>query len=194
VCQAGGTKEVEELSRRLDDKEIVFTFQIDEPCDQRILMRELSRVADRLKQVEAVLVLACGTGVQMVARFVEKPCLAGLDTFFAGAVVHSGKYFELCDACGGCLLNKTAGICPRTLCPKGIANGPCSEKIGEMCCVDEDEKCVWTKIAERMELAGINSDHVEAAPVDWAAHRAPRRIPVNEALSAARGKDHGKDS
>jgi ferredoxin len=192
VCQTGGTKQVEELALRLVDKEVVFTFQIDEPCDKRILTRELSRVSDRLEQIEAVLILACGIGVQMIADSIAKPCFTGLDTLFAGAVIHSNNCIETCTACGQCRLNTTAAICPRTLCPKGIANGPCSEKIGEHCSVNSDEICVWLKIAERMDAQHIGESDSAFSLQIWNVFSAPRRIPdkacVNEQLEKQKWK------
>ena len=176
VCQTGGTKQVEELADRLKDKEIVFTLQIEEPCDQRILSRELRRVSDRLEHVDAVVILACGTGVQTAAAAIGKPCLTGLNTVFNGTVIHSTRYAELCGACGDCLLNQTAGICPQTLCPKGIANGPCSEKTGEQCSVDPDSECVWVTITKRMEALDIPTTRLDFQPVNWATRVPPRTI------------------
>ncbi|RJP18254.1 MAG: 5,10-methylenetetrahydrofolate reductase [Candidatus Abyssobacteria bacterium SURF_5] len=176
VCQTGGTKQVEELARRLDDKEIVFTFQIEEPCDHRVLTRELARIEDRLAQVDAVLVLACGIGVQLIGASIDKPVLTGLDTIFPGAVIHSGKFLQSCGACAQCLLNSTAAICPRTLCPKGIAEGPCSEKVDERCPVYPEETCVWIRISDKLEKAGTPSS--DFLPLDWAARSVRRKHPV----------------
>lgn len=184
VCQTGGTKQVEELARRLDDKEIVFIFQVDEPCDQRILTRELRRVSERLEEVEAILMLACGTGVQALASSVNKPCLIGLDTVFPGTVIHSNSYLENCSACGECLLNMTAAICPRTRCPKGIVNGPCSEKLDEKCCVDSESECVWVSISERRAALGLGEMDSEFSPINWANRPGPRRIPVKESAAS----------
>jgi ferredoxin len=167
VCQSGGTKQVEQLIPLLEDKEIVFSLQIDEPCDKRVLSREIERVSDRLEEVAAILVLACGTGVQMVAESVDRPCIEGLNTLFAGGVVRLDNYVERCQACGECILNITTGLCPRTLCPKGITNGPCSEKTGVRCSVDEDSECVWERIAGRIEKLGIPSTAVEIPAYDW---------------------------
>lgn len=193
VCQSGGTKQVEELARQLDDKEIVFTFQIDEPCDQRILTRELSRIADRLEQVDAVVALACGIGVQMMASSLAKPCFTGLDTLFPGAVIHSTRFFEACRTCGECILNETAAICPRTLCPKGITTGPCSEKLDESCSVDPDVKCIWVRIAERRRELGIISDDHESLPLDWAARCSPRQVPVKRIAPIKAEDAHAND-
>ncbi|RJP70807.1 MAG: 5,10-methylenetetrahydrofolate reductase [Candidatus Abyssobacteria bacterium SURF_17] len=168
---------MEELARKLDDKEIVFTVQIDEPCDQRILTRELRRISDRLERVEAIVVLACGTAVQVMASAVEKPCLAGLDTLFAGTVVHVNKYLENCLACGECILNETAGICPKTRCPKGILNGPCSEKLDEKCSVDPDTECVWVAIENRRQALGMERNAAVFLPQDWARRASPRCVP-----------------
>jgi ferredoxin len=177
VCQTGGTKQVDELANRLNDKEIVFKFQIEEPCDQRILSRELRRISNRLAKVDAVLMLACGTGVQALASSIDKPCLTGLDTVFPGAIIHSNNYFENCSACGECIINMTGAICPRTLCPKGVANGPCSEKLDETCCVDSESECVWVSISKRSEDMGLHATDVEFPPVNWVKNSAPRRIP-----------------
>lgn len=177
VCQTGGTKQVEEMAQALDGKQIVFTFQIDEPCDQRILARELRRVSGRLERAEAVLILACGIGVQSIALAVDKPCLTGLDTAFAGMVAHSNSYAETCLACGEeCLLNVTAGICPRTRCPKGIINGPCSEKTDELCSVDSDAECVWVSIERRLEALGLPPVETEFPATDWTKRMPPRTI------------------
>ncbi len=176
VCQTGGTRQVEDLARSLEDREIVFTFQIDEPCDQRILLRELRRVSERLKKVEAVIVLACGAGVQVVASAIDRPCLTGLDTVFPGTVVHSNEYRENCGACGECILNLTAAICPRTRCPKGIINGPCSEKIDDTCSADSESECVWVSIAKHRETLGLPAATPEFPPMNWADHINPRRV------------------
>jgi len=165
VCQTGGTKQVEELAQSIEDKDIVFTFQIDEPCDQRILSRELRRVSDRIAGVDALVVLACGSGVQAVAAAADKPCVAGLDTLYPGTVIHSGAYMQVCSACGECILNRTAAICPRTLCPKSITNGPCSEKIEERCAAsDTDAECVWVSMSDRMEALGLPEIELDFSP------------------------------
>ncbi len=175
VCQVGGTKQVEEMERALSDKEISFTFQIDEPCDQRILARELRRVTGRLENVDAVLILACGTGVQALASAINKPCLTGLDTLFPGTVIHSTSYAENCDACGQCLLNFTAAICPRTKCPKGIVNGPCSEKPDEKCSADSESECIWVTITKRRESLGLPGALCEYSPLNWERRISPRK-------------------
>ncbi|GAB4340614.1 MAG: methylenetetrahydrofolate reductase C-terminal domain-containing protein [Candidatus Abyssubacteria bacterium] len=176
VCQAGGTKQVEELADKLDEKEVVFTFQIDEPCDQRVLTRELRRISEKLEQVDAVLVLACGTGVQTMAASIDTPCVAGLNTLFAGTVIHSRSYFEHCVGCGDCILNHTAAICPRTRCPKAILNGPCSEKVGEHCDLNPDQECVWVTITNRREARGLSEPDVEFSPIDWSKQALPRKL------------------
>ena len=182
VCQTGGTRQVEELADLLGDKEIIFTFQIDEPCDQRILSRELRRISKRLEKVEALIVLACGIGVQTMASAVDKPCFTGLNTVFPGKVIHADNYMENCIACGECILNVTAGICPRALCPKGILNGPCSEKIDENCSVNSDMECVWVSMAKRRESLGLSAVVPEFSPMDWTKQIAPRAIPDTRKL------------
>lgn len=176
VCQVGGTRQVEDLVHALDTNEVVFTFQIDEPCDQRILARELRRISNKLDDADVLLILACGAGVQTIASAVAKPCLVGLNTLFPGSVIHSNEYRELCLTCGECILNRTAAICPRTLCPKGIANGPCSEKLDERCSVDADAECVWVSITKRIEALGLDDLELDFAPAAEAGAPSPRRL------------------
>jgi hypothetical protein len=163
-------------ARALDTKEVVFTFQIDEPCDQRILSRELRRISNRLDDADVLLILACGAGVQTIASAVAKPCLAGLDTLFPGSVIHSNEYRELCVTCGECIINHTAAICPRTLCPKGITNGPCSEKLDERCSVDADAECVWVSITKRIENLGLTDLELDFTPAAQSGTTSPRHF------------------
>jgi hypothetical protein len=47
-----------------------------------------------------------------------------------------------------------AGLCPVTLCPKGILNGPCGGMQDGRCEVDLERDCVWLGIYRRMEASG----------------------------------------
>ncbi|MGO1037421.1 methylenetetrahydrofolate reductase C-terminal domain-containing protein, partial [Clostridioides difficile] len=42
---------------------------------------------------------------------------------FIGEVQRVGEYEEACKACGDCELGWTGGICPVTMCAKGLMNG-----------------------------------------------------------------------
>jgi hypothetical protein len=97
-----------------------------------------------------------------------------LNTVFAGTVIHSSNYVENCIACGECALNTTMAVCPRARCPKGIVNGPCSEKIDEKCSVNPDMECVWVQISDRRASLGLAENETQFPPTDWATHIRPR--------------------
>lgn len=175
VCQTGGSKQIEEMADQLKEKRILTTLSVEEPCDLRILRRDLKRVAAEIAEVEALLILACGTGVQSVAAQTGKKCVAALDSHFVAKVESSGKFFERCLGCGDCVLNETAGICPRTLCPKGIMNGPCAEHDDGKCETDEQNDCVWHLIYEKLsQLGEIEKFGGFREPTDWSKRASPR--------------------
>lgn len=109
---------------------------------------------DEIEAADAVLVLACGAGVQTVADSVGKPVFPGLESAFLGTVLRVGIFEERCQTCGDCVLDATAGICPVTTCPKGLLNGPCGGMWEGMCEVLTDRQCVHVRIHERLASQG----------------------------------------
>jgi len=110
---------------------------------------------DRVADVDAVLSLGCGIGVQIVAeRFPDIPVLPGVNTSFMGAVDEWGVWDERCAACGDCRLEETGGICPITRCTKGILNGPCAGTKNGKCEANKDIDCGWVLIYRRLERLG----------------------------------------
>jgi hypothetical protein len=74
--------------------------------------------------------------------------------------------------CGDCVLDKTAGICPVTTCPKGLLNGPCGGMWNGMCEVLTDHECAHVKIRQRLAEQGRGRKGVIAAK-DYSAKRGP---------------------
>jgi ferredoxin len=117
VCFAGGEKEVGILASSLrmatglDGKKIEFL----EGTVQRQCEYEYNEaIADLLPQVDAVVSIACGIGVQtMNEQFPETLTIPGLNTTFLGQPTEQGVWEERCQACGNCVLGTTGGICPR---------------------------------------------------------------------------------
>lgn len=99
---------------------------------------------------DAILVLSCGAGVQTVADAVHKPVFPGLESLFLGNVIRNGVFEERCQMCGDCVLDRTAGICPVTTCPKGLLNGPCGGMWDGMCEVLTDRECTHVRIQRRL--------------------------------------------
>jgi hypothetical protein len=48
-------------------------------------------------------------------------------------------------------LDITGGICPITLCAKGLLNGPCGGMDKGKCEVDKDKDCAWVLIYKELD-------------------------------------------
>jgi hypothetical protein len=107
-----------------------------------------------IEEADAVVVLACGAGVQTVADSVGKPVFPGLESVFLGNVIRHGVFEERCQMCGDCVLDQTAGICPVTTCPKGLLNGPCGGMWDGMCEVLTNRECTHVRIQRRLAEQG----------------------------------------
>ena len=91
--------------------------------------------------------MACGAGVQTVAKlFPDQRVFPALNTNFTGMAEEHGVWTELCLACGDCILDRTAGICPVTRCAKGLLNGACGGASEGKCEVSKDFPCAWQEI------------------------------------------------
>lgn len=183
VCFAGGEKEVGILASALrmatglegQNKEFV------EATVQRQCEYEYNQeVADLVREADAVLSLACGIGVQtMNEQFPEKITLPGLNTSFLGQPVEQGVWDERCQACGNCILDKTAGICPIARCSKSLLNGPCGGSKNGRCEIDPEIHCAWQLIYDRLKALGKLELIAEIQPArDWSTSRdgGPRKI------------------
>jgi ferredoxin len=158
VCLAGGQKEVNNMNTKLSVSfkadNVAFEidgFTVERQCEMQFLA-ELDRIA---KPYDALLSMACGAGVQFLAeRFPDKPVFPALNTSFIGVNKDLGWYEERCKSCGDCVLGITGGICPVTMCAKGLFNGPCGGPQGSSCEVDKDVPCAWVSIYERLKAQG----------------------------------------
>jgi ferredoxin len=183
VCFAGGEKEVGILASSLrmatglegGNKEFL------EATVQRQCEYEYNEeVADLVRETDAVLSLACGIGVQtMNEQFPETITLPGLNTTFLGQPTEQGVWDERCQACGDCILDITAGICPIARCSKSLLNGPCGGSVGGKCEIDPEIDCAWQLIYDRLQALGKLELLTEIQPVkDWSTSRdgGPRKI------------------
>jgi len=172
VCSAGGDREVAilaeaiRLAREREGKPIeVIERTFIRQCDPEYLepLREL------LPQVEAIVSLACGVGVNLIADlYPSARVYPGVDTSFYGANVALGEWVEKCRGCGDCLIDKTAGLCPIARCAKNLLNGPCGGSQGGRCEVRKDMPCVWHMIIERLKERGELERLLEITPPkDW---------------------------
>jgi ferredoxin len=158
VCLAGGEKEVGLLAAELSIASQIkgrdlslLEATVERQCDREFL----EEIKDQVQEADAVLSLACGAGIQFLAEMFEpKPVFPGVNTTFIGVNEGVGFWTERCRACHDCVLGLTGGICPMTVCAKGLLNGPCGGTVHGQCEVDQEKPCAWTLIYQRLEKAG----------------------------------------
>lgn len=158
VCMAGGEKEVEILGSQLrleaqreGKNHEVTEVTVERQCDKEYL----EPLAKKVAEADIVISLACGAGVQFLAEMYDtKVVVPGVNTKFIGVAEREGVWSQRCMACCDCVLADTGGICPITICPKGILNGPCGGTNEGKCEVDKDKDCAWTLIYNRLEKTG----------------------------------------
>lgn len=159
VCGAGGEREVSFLRSALEvasakGRSASHTY-VERTVKRQCDLEFMDLIEDRVGEVDAVLSLGCGIGVQIVAeRFPDTPVIPGVNTSFMGATTDLGVWDERCAACGDCRLDQTAGICPITRCTKGILNGPCAGPKNGKCEASKDVDCAWILIYERLARLG----------------------------------------
>ena len=160
VCLAGGEKEVSvlnaelDMARKLEDSPIeIEGTTIERQCDREYLA-ELDDVI-KAGKYDALLSMACGVGIQFLAeRYPDIPTFPAVDTTGLAVNQAVGWYEERCRSCSQCVLGMTGGICPVTMCAKGLFNGPCGGTNKGKCEISPDQDCAWFKIHERLSRQG----------------------------------------
>lgn len=191
VCFAGGAREAAivssslRMSTKLDgNKKDVTDVTVQRQCEWEYL----DQIQDQVKEVDVVLSLGCGIGVQAIAEhFPDTWVVPGLNTSFLGLPTEQGVWAERCAACGDCILGLTGGICPIARCSKSLLNGPCGGSEAGHCEISPEVDCAWQLIYDR--LTKMNKQHVLLdlqSPKNWQTSRdgGPRRI-VREDLRLA---------
>jgi len=155
TCKIGGEEELLKMKAELQahGKTVLGTCIPGAPCVAAQIKTELAKNIKLLRKTEAILVLACGLGVQSVKDNdrLGLVVLPGCNTLFGAVMDAQGNFFEKCSLCGECVLDVTAGICPITLCPKGLLNGPCGGMDKGKCEVDKEKDCAWVLIYKELE-------------------------------------------
>jgi ferredoxin len=187
VCLAGGEKEVAILASQLkmalalEDQDIkIDELTIERQCDREFI-EEINNKVD-VDDYDLILSTACGAGVQLVSDvFDHKVVLPALNTTFIGVAEGPGIWTERCRSCGDCVLAETGGICPVTICAKGLVNGPCGGTRHGKCEIDPEKDCAWALIYNRLKKIG-RLDRMEKTlpPKKYGADLYPARI-VHEA-------------
>jgi ferredoxin len=177
TCHTGGSEQVKEWEEKILPERVLASLVCEEPCDERLVRRDLRRIKRELDRAEAILVMSCGLGVQTLADVTGKVCLPALDSHFYGKAERLGKFLERCEGCGDCLLAETGGICFLVRCPKRLSHGPCEGMVDGKCEVREEMDCVWKLIYDR--LAGLGQEDRLLRirePLDWSKRVRPREL------------------
>jgi ferredoxin len=187
VCWAGGEKEVAMLASQLrlaasgEGKDIsVVEATVERQCEREMV----AEIKDKVAEADAVISLACGSGVQTMAEmFEDKPVLPGVNTTFIGMPEKEGLWVEMCAACGDCFLDRTGGVCPVVRCAKGLLNGPCGgTRRGGKCEIDPDKDCAWVLIYRRLEKQGrLDVMRKYYAPKNYRAVKRPGKVQAAKA-------------
>ena len=172
VCLVGGEKEVAvlnaeiEMAGKLNGSPIeIDGYTVERQCDREYL----AELDDKVEQYDALMSMACGVGIQFLAeRFPNKPVFPAVDTSGLAVNQDVGWYEERCRSCSSCVLGWTGGICPVTMCAKGLYNGPCGGTNKGSCEIHKDQPCAWYMIYERLQKQGrLDNLLIVREPNSW---------------------------
>jgi ferredoxin len=187
VCLAGGEKEVAILAAQLkialaleNEAVEIQELTIERQCDREFIEEVNEKVA--IDEYDLILSTACGAGVQLLSDvFDHKVVVPALNTTFIGVAEGPGIWTERCRSCSECVLAETGGICPVTICAKGLVNGPCGGARQGKCEVDPEKDCAWVLIYQRLKQLGrLNRMEQILPPKKFSAQQHPAKI-IHEA-------------
>jgi ferredoxin len=183
VCLTGGRDEARVLSSQLKmarDKDGNPIEIIEETVERQCDPEYIEQTAPIIPEVDAVLSMACGVGVQYMAeRYKDTPVYPALNTTFVGGSTKEGFYVEKCQTCGACKLYYTGGICPIARCSKSLLNGPCGGSTKGKCEIDPEVDCAWQLIVDRLESLNLMDRYEDLMEInDWRPNRdgGPRKM------------------
>ena len=184
TCKTGGEEDIKRVKELLEKEGKVITGCCipEAPCIAAKVKLELAKNRKFVESSDAILVLACGLGVQSVKENLRstKPVHVGCDTLFMGAIDSNGTFLEKCSACGDCVLELTALICPITRCAKGLLNGPCGGQDKGKCEVDKNRDCAWILIYNELKKQGkLHLFKEKRPPKDHSKVSKPRQLSLS---------------
>ena len=167
------------LKERLEEggTSFVNVLAIDFLCEP-ILVKHWLKNAECKGEFEATLAVSCGIGVQVVSAVNPNPTHPACDTVSLGGRFGQAWGRETCKECGECILDHTGGLCPLTVCSKGLLNGPCGGSQEGRCEVfPETRACGWLQIYDRLTAFG-KTDLLLAEPLlkDYSRKEPPEEL------------------
>ncbi|MBS3788808.1 methylenetetrahydrofolate reductase C-terminal domain-containing protein [Candidatus Bipolaricaulota bacterium] len=150
---SGGEEQVEELTRKLTHEGWTVTGSkvIDFLCNKGLVGIRLARISDKIESADSILGACCGIGIQAVGKIVDNQVHPANDTVSMGHFHGAWPSEETCERCGECLLEYTGGLCPLTVCTKGLLNGACGGSDEGECEVEPGRPCGWDLIYNRLK-------------------------------------------
>ena len=188
-CQSGGEPEVAAMKERLEKvgKTIVGTFVPDGTCSLTEVSGLVKDNQAAIDEAESMLVLACGQGVHTVVDATGKITHPGCNTIFGGETIKPGDVREYCQLCGECVVDAYGGLCPLTLCAKGLLNGACGGSKDGKCEVDPERDCGWNLIYERLRAIGkLDTLYQYREPKDYRKAARSWRLTVTDGVAVFR--------
>jgi hypothetical protein len=191
VFHTGGEPEVKEMAEALSQNGKEVLAAIAPPlgeftCYAPWSKARLTRYRQEIEECDAILMLTCGDGLQVVRESIIEREFDLLKSIYPGTnpigSMGGGPtlFIEKCQQCGECELGRFAGICPLTQCSKGLLNGPCGGSMNGKCEVDPERECAWVLIYERLRALGeLDRMREEPRLKDYAKMTRPRRIEVS---------------
>ncbi|WP_407355262.1 methylenetetrahydrofolate reductase C-terminal domain-containing protein [Methanolobus sp. WCC5] len=169
----GGEPEVNMMQQRLEvNGKNVVGWVIPSAACSVASFDSLVEKNPAIREAKAILVMACGSGVSIIAGVTDIPVYPSNNTESLGGRSQGEVIPRLCAMCGDCTVYYFGGICPRGQCPKQLLNGPCGGSLYGKCEVDTEKDCVWDRICSRLEKMG-RPDLMEKV---WLAEETPSDI------------------
>lgn len=189
TCKSGGEEDVVKMKEALEaEGKTVLGYSILDPaCNLLKCKKDLKALKEELKDADAILSLACGDGTQTIVKNVKNtPVYPANNTMFIGETKRVGEFEESCKACGECELGWTGGICPITICAKGLINGACGGAKDGKCEINSEHDCAWISIYNRLKDIDQLENMLEMRPMkDYSKQNNPRHLNIKKKEEAS---------
>jgi ferredoxin len=180
ICKTGGEEQLRDMEILLKAKGKIVTGKtvLDPACHLVKAKQFFYQNKTIIDKTDAILVMACGDGAQTINDIAKtKKVFPALDTLFLGEIERGGSFSQKCILCGECVIDRTAAICPLTLCTKGLLNGPCGGSKMEKCEIDKNRDCGWIIIYKKLkESNSLANMKTICKPQDYSKQVKPQRI------------------
>lgn len=157
ACMTGGEEQIAEIKKKLEEagKKVVACIMGEGGlCTMPPTKHTLTGHREAVKEADCFLSYGCGTGAHALLLIANKPSISGTDTLGLAVEAPLKEFLERCSACGECEFGWSLGLCPVTLCSKGMLNGPCGGMEKGKCEVSKERDCGWVKIYDKLKEFG----------------------------------------